>query len=104
MTMRTQWTAWVEWLREVRRVIVRGVRDDARSIIAHCTAQAAEYAQVAVGLLGWALLTDVTAHFVGSVVWELSAGLLCLSLFGWRFAYQIARDGLYATALRKRKP
>jgi hypothetical protein len=47
------------------------------------------------GLGGWGLLTHLLVRWAGGWVWELSAGLLALSLFGWRYAFIIARDGLY---------
>jgi hypothetical protein len=48
-------------------------------------------------LAGWSLITWSIASFSRTwQVWPLSAGLLLLSLFGWRFFYTMARDGLYA--------
>jgi hypothetical protein len=58
---------------------------------------------VVLGVGGWTLLTDLGSRWAGGWVWELSAGLLALSLFGWRFAFTIARDGLYALS-RKGTP
>jgi hypothetical protein len=63
-----------------------------------------ELATVALGLTGWGLLTDVVAQFLGTVVWEVSLGLLCLSLFGWKLAFTVARDGVYALSKRAAKP
>jgi hypothetical protein len=57
----------------------------------------------ALGVLGWALLTDVLAGWLGGVVWEVSIGLLCFSLFGWRFAWAIASHGVYTLLKPKRQ-
>jgi hypothetical protein len=62
-----------------------------------------ELITVILGLLGWGVLTHVLVRWLGPVVWEISLGLLCLSLFGWQFAFVIARDGLYALGKRGTK-
>jgi hypothetical protein len=52
-------------------------------------------AQLATGaawLAGWALLTSAAADWS---VWRFSAGVLCMSLGGWRLLYVVLRDGLY---------
>ena len=54
------------------------------------------------GLFGWGLLTDALAEWLGGAVWQVSLGLLCLSLFGWRFAYIIATQGIYTLLKSKR--
>lgn len=55
----------------------------------------AETAAALLLLSGWALVTWGLALLLTPKVWPLSAGLLLLSLFGWRFLYVIAREGLY---------
>ena len=56
----------------------------------------------ATGLLAWACLTSAAAIAFGGVTWRVSVGLLCLSLFGWKFAFVIARDGVYTLTRPKR--
>lgn len=58
----------------------------------------AEWLTAAVMLAGWAALTAGAAAFFPAkahAIWSVSVGLLCLSLAGWRFTYQVIRDGLY---------
>lgn len=58
----------------------------------------AEIALTCAGLLGWYFLTSAVSllSFVSAgVVWRVSAGLLFLSLSGWRLLYKIASRGLY---------
>lgn len=55
----------------------------------------AEVAAAALLLVGWALITQGLALLMTPKVWPLSAGLFCLTLFGWKFLLYIARDGLY---------
>ena len=43
-------------------------------------------------LCGWAL---VTWGVVSWSLWPVSAGLLSISLGGWRLLYVVVRDGLY---------
>jgi hypothetical protein len=55
------------------------------------------------GILGWALVTAAIAELLPArVVYLASAGLFCLSLFGFRMAYTIASSGLYALTRAKR--
>ncbi len=63
-----------------------------------------EIATATLGLGGWSILTDVIARSLGPLVWEVSLGLLCFSLFGWRLAFTVARDGVYALSKRGQKP
>lgn len=45
---------------------------------------------------GWILVTSAIARIARpDVVWLASAGLFLLSLFGWRFLFEIAGKGLY---------
>lgn len=55
-------------------------------------------------LAGWALLTHAVAAVVSArvPVWELSGGLLLVSLCGWKFVGLYFWIGLY-TATRKRR-
>lgn len=56
------------------------------------------WAEVLAALLlvaGWALVTWGVVLFTTPKVWALSTGIFLLSLFGWRFLYVIAREGLY---------
>ena len=61
----------------------------------HLLPRVGQGAAALAGLGGWILLTLAVGDFLGVRLWTLSAGLLLFSLFGWRFAYVIARDGLY---------
>jgi hypothetical protein len=55
------------------------------------------------GVTGWALVTAAVAELLPArVVYLTSAGLFCLSLFGFRMAYTIASDGLYKLTRAKR--
>lgn len=48
-------------------------------------------------LAGWSLLSWAIASLTRTwEVWPISAGIFLLSLFGWRYLYVMARDGLYA--------
>lgn len=48
-------------------------------------------------LVGWSLVTWAIASVARTwQVWPLSGGVFLLSLFGWRYLYVMARDGLYA--------
>ncbi len=54
--------------------------------------------EVFAGLLlvaGWGSFTWGIALLLSVNVWPVSIGLFFLSLFGWKFLYIIARDGLY---------
>jgi hypothetical protein len=55
----------------------------------------AELLTAAALLAGWALITLGLAQLTTSKVWPLSAGILLLSLCGWRFLGVLFRDGLY---------
>jgi hypothetical protein len=55
----------------------------------------AELAVSAALLGGWAACTAGVAALTAPAAWPISAGLLLLSLCGWRFLGRIARDGLY---------
>lgn len=46
-------------------------------------------------LAGWGLLTWGAVDLTAPVAWKLSAGLLLLSLCGWRFLGVLASQGLY---------
>lgn len=71
----------------------------------HALAVAApELATTAVLLAGWALVTDAIAALLPHApVWRVSAGLFCLSLFGWGLLWEIARKGLYALSLEGKR-
>lgn len=45
---------------------------------------------------GWALLTWGVARLTAPVAWVFSAGLLLVSLGGWRLLWEVATRGLYA--------
>lgn len=47
-------------------------------------------------LTGWALLTWGVASLLVWQVWPISAGLLLVSIFGWRLFGRIAVEGLYS--------
>lgn len=68
---------------------------------------AAPWAELGAGalfLVGWASLTAGVVGLVGRrELWWISGGLLALSLFGWRVALVIARDGLYALSQEGRE-
>lgn len=56
----------------------------------------AELAAASALVVGWLLVTWAVASLLG--VWQvypLSAGLFALSMFGWRYLYVMAREGLY---------
>lgn len=67
-----------------------------RESLTFLTRYAAELWTGASALVGWASLTFTLAHFLGWVVWPASAGLLALSLVGWRLLGVLAWNGLYA--------
>lgn len=62
----------------------------------------AELAAALALLAGWTLLTWGVAALTVWQVWPISAGLFLVSLFGWRFFYTMARDGLYALTREKK--
>lgn len=55
----------------------------------------AELLQASAMLTGWALVTAGAAAVSSPVAWVFSAGLLLLSLCGWKFLYTLFRTGLY---------
>ncbi len=55
-------------------------------------ANLARVATACIWIAGWAFLTSAAADWS---VWRFSAGLLCLSLGGWRLLFVVLRDGLY---------
>jgi hypothetical protein len=56
----------------------------------------AELLTALAGIWGWLFVTAAIARVVRpDVVWLASAGLFLLSLFGWRFLFEIAGRGLY---------
>lgn len=59
----------------------------------------AELLAALAGVFGWLFLTSAIAELVAPrIVWRISAGLFCLTLFGWKFLYELGRKGLYALA------
>ena len=44
---------------------------------------------------GWLLVTWGVAALTHWAAWPISLGILSVSLGGWRFAWTVARDGLY---------
>jgi hypothetical protein len=44
---------------------------------------------------GWALVTAGVAHLTARVAWVFSAGILAISLGGWRLFGRMAWYGLY---------
>lgn len=63
----------------------------------------AEILASATGILGWVLITAAVAELLPDrVVWLASAGLFCLSLFGFGFMFEIGKRGLYALSRSKR--
>lgn len=79
--MRKVFAAW--WL----AVVVAGARARKR---------AAELLTAVAVLAGWAFLTSAVAALTSPLAWRFSIGVLCLSLAGWKFIYQLASSGLYA--------
>jgi hypothetical protein len=73
------------------------------------SARGAVGAHVAEGLLsgaflaGWALLTHAIAQLVPARIptWEISAGVLLLSLCGWKFLGLLCWIGLYKASASK---
>ena len=104
MTMRQRWAACLEWIRSQQSGVGAWEQECQRAAVTWLRRHGAVVGTILLGLGGWALLTDVLVRLIGGAVWELSAGLLCLSLFGWNFAGTIARDGLYALSQRGKKP
>jgi hypothetical protein len=104
MMMRARWAAALERIRLIWSGARAWLGDMERAATAALKRDGAVVGTVLLGLGGWALLTDVLVRLIGVAVWELSAGVLCLSLFGWNFAGTIARDGLYALSKRGKKP
>lgn len=63
----------------------------------------AELAAATALIAGWTLLTWAIASFTRTwQVWPASGGLFLLSLFGWRYWWVMARDGLYALTRERR--
>jgi hypothetical protein len=56
----------------------------------------AEIATALAFLAGWALITHGVASVTRPIAWTFSAGLLCLSLGGWRLLLIVVVDGMYA--------
>ena len=53
---------------------------------------------------GWTLLSWAIASLTRTwQVWPISAGLFLLSLFGWRYLFVMARDGLYTLTREPRR-
>jgi len=52
-------------------------------------------------LAGWALLTWGVAELTTRYAWHISAGLLLLSLCGWRFLKTLVMRGLYVLSQGK---
>lgn len=46
-------------------------------------------------LAGWALLTWAIARLTAPEAWLVSAGLLLLSLGGWKLLWTVITEGLY---------
>lgn len=64
----------------------------AAAVVAHLP----EIATAAAFLLGWTAVTWGVARLTVPEVWPISAGVLLLSMGGWRLLATIAREGLYA--------
>ena len=61
-------------------------------------------AALCIGVLGgWSLLTLGIAELAVSEVWPISGGLLLLSLCGWGFLRDVAKEGLYTLSRRPRE-
>lgn len=80
----------------------RSLRARVRLLAAAAWAVRAELLTSAALLAGWALLTWGVALLTSPKVWPLSAGLLLLSLCGWRFLGAIAWAGLYTLTRGRR--
>lgn len=79
-----------------------------RASVALRSARVAIAAHVAEGLLsgaflcGWALITHAIAQLVPTRIptWEISAGVLLLSLCGWKFLGLLCWIGLYKASTK----
>jgi hypothetical protein len=56
----------------------------------------AEIATALAFLAGWTLITRGVAAVTSPLAWTFSAGLLCLSLGGWRLLRVVVVEGMYA--------
>ena len=55
-----------------------------------------EVTTIVIALVGWFSITWALSDlFRFDVVWKVSIGLLCLSLVGFKFLWQICSQGLY---------
>lgn len=63
----------------------------------------AESFATVLGVVGWSLVTSAVALVLPpAIVWRLSGGVFCLTLFGWGFLAEIGRKGLYALTRKPR--
>lgn len=82
------------------RTDVRQALTRARDVVSPLWKARAEILTASALLAGWALLTHGIALLTTPKVWPLSAGLLLLSLCGYRLLWAIASHGLYMLALK----
>lgn len=73
-----------------------------RVFFAPALAVAPEIVLSAALLAGWAAVTWGLAGIWGLLVWRFSAGILLLSLCGWKFLGVLFREGLYNLSRAKR--
>ena len=62
----------------------------------------AEFLQAVVLLLGWMLVTRAIAQLTSPTVWDISIGVLLLSICGWKFLGLLFWRGIYSITQDKR--
>lgn len=78
------------------RAVLYVVRRRASRALADLSAARAEIAAGSALIAGWLCITaGLAALLPRGQVWLFSAGLLLLSLFGWKFLWLVASKGLY---------